>query len=63
MKELEFNTLDKLAESDNLNRLAENAQKAVKEMQVEVPPVIIPDHVVPSIIKKQIEKENKKEGK
>ena len=63
MKELEFNTLDNLAESDNLNRLAEKAQKAVKEMQVDVQPVIIPDHVVPPIIKKQMEKENKKEEK
>ncbi len=59
MKELEFNTLDKLSNNENLNKLAENAQKAVKEMQTPVSQVGIPEHIVPPIIKKQMENEKK----
>ena len=57
MKPLDFNTLDNLSTNGDLNRLAEQAQEAIEQMQNPVPPAFVPDHIVPPIIKKQMERE------
>jgi len=57
MKQLDFNTLDNLANNEELNRVAEQAQEAIKEMQTPMPAGFMPTHVVPPIIQQQMERE------
>ena len=57
MKQLDFNTLDNLANNEELNRVAEQAQEAIKTMQTPMPAGFVPTHVVPPIIQQQMERE------
>ena len=57
MKQLDFNTLDNLANNEELNRVAEQAQEATKTMQTPMPAGFVPTHVVPPIIQQQMERE------
>ena len=57
MQQLDFNTLDNQSTNGDLNRLTEQAQEAIKQMQKPVPPAFVPEHIVPPIIKKQMERE------
>ena len=46
MKSLDFNTLKTLNQSDPMKELVQQTQSGIKAMQVEVPQVGIPSHVV-----------------
>ena len=46
MRQLDFNTLDKLVASDQWQALAEQAKSSIKAMQTEVPQFGIQPHVV-----------------
>lgn len=52
MKPLDFNTLDKLNQSDPAKELTRQAQESIKAMQVDVPQVGIPSHVVLPVFQK-----------
>lgn len=52
MKQLDFNTMDNLADSDIWVKMTEKAQKSIKAMQVSVPQVSIPSHVVLPVFQK-----------
>ena len=56
MKNLDFNTLDNLVNSDQLNKMAQQAQESIKKMQVPVPEPHIPKHVVLPIFQNKEEK-------
>ena len=60
MQQLDFNTLDNQTANGNLNRLAEQAQQAIQQMQTAVPEPFLPGHVVPPIIQKQMENEQRR---
>ncbi len=55
MKQLDFNTMNNLADSDVWEKMTEKAQKSIKSMQVPVPQVGIPSHVVLPVFQKQEE--------
>lgn len=57
MKQLDFNTMDNLVNSDAWKELACKAQECIKTMQVPVPQVGIPSHVVLPIFEKQEDKQ------
>ncbi len=57
MKQLDFNTMDNLVNSDAWKELAGKAQESIKNMQVPVPQVGIPSHVILPIFQKQEEKQ------
>ncbi len=59
MKPIEFNNLDKLVQSDNLEKMAEQAEDTLKAVQTKMPDPHVPEHVVLPIMKK---KEEKKDG-
>lgn len=46
MNQLDFNTMNNLADSDIWKKMTEKAQQSIKSMQVPVPQVGIPSHVV-----------------
>ncbi len=52
MKPLDFNTLDKLNQSDPAKELVRQAQDSIKAMQVDVPQVVVPSHVVLPVFQK-----------
>ena len=53
MKQLDFNTMDNLANSNVWKELASQTQESIKAMQVPVPQVGIPSHVVLPVFQKQ----------
>lgn len=55
MKPLEFNTLNSLNQNDQMKELASQAQSSIKAMQVDVPQVGIPNHVVLPVFQKKEE--------
>lgn len=57
MKPLDFNVLDNLAENHELQDLARQSLDAIKTMQVPVPQVGIPSHVVLPMFQKQAEQQ------
>lgn len=59
MKPQEFNTLDQMAENAKIEELVAQAQYNIKKMQVEVPQIDIPGHVVLPIFQKDKQKEEK----
>ncbi len=52
MKQLDFNTMNNLADSDVWEKMTEKAQKSIKAMQVSVPQVDIPSHVALPVFQK-----------
>lgn len=60
MKPIEFNNLDKLAQSDHLEKMAEKAQETLNAVQTKMPDPHVPEHVVLPIMKK---KEENQDGK
>lgn len=59
MKPQEFNTLDQMAENAKIEELAAQAQYNIKKMQVDVPQIEIPGHVVLPLFQKEKQKEEK----
>lgn len=55
MRQLDFNTLDKLVASDQWQALAAQAVESIKSMQREVPQVGIQPHVVLPVFQKKEE--------
>lgn len=55
MKPLDFNTLNTLNQNDPVKDLAKQAQSSIKAMQVDVPQVGIPAHVVLPVFQKKEE--------
>lgn len=55
MKQLDFNTLDKLVASDQWQALAEQAKSSIQAMQTEVPQFGIQPHVVLPVFQKKEE--------
>ena len=53
MKQLDFNTMNNLADSDIWEKMTEKAQKSIKSMQVSVPQVDIPSHVALPVFQRQ----------
>ena len=57
MKPLDFNTLDNLLGSDVWQNLSAQAKESIKSMQVPVPQIPIPGHVVLPVFRQQEEKQ------
>lgn len=57
MKPLEFNTLNNMSHADMTENLIQQAKNSIKAMQVEVPQVDIPSHVVLPAFKNKQENE------
>jgi len=56
MKPLDFNTLDQMTDNAKIEELAEQAKYNIKKMQVDVPQIEIPGHVVLPVFQKKDEK-------
>lgn len=57
MRQLDFNTLDKLVASDQWQALAEQAVNSIREMQTPVPQFGIQPHVVLPVFQKKEEEQ------
>lgn len=57
MKPLDFNVLDNLANNQELQDMAKQSREAINAMQVPIPQVGIPSHVVLPIFQKQEEQQ------
>lgn len=57
MKPLEFNTLNSMNHNDPMKDLMQQAQSSIKSMQVDVPQVGIPNHVVLPVFQNKQENE------
>ena len=55
MRQLDFNTLDKLVASDQWKALADQATESIKAMQTDVPQFGIQPHVVLPVFQKKEE--------
>lgn len=53
MKNLDFNTIDNLVDKDQMNKMAQQAQEAVKKVQKSMPEPHLPKHVVLPIFQKK----------
>lgn len=53
MKNLDFNTMDNLVDKDQMNKMAQQAQEAVKKVQTPMPEPHLPKHVVLPIFQKK----------
>lgn len=57
MKPLEFNTLNNTNQSDPMKDLMQQAKSSIKAMQVDIPQVGIPSHVVLPVFQNKQEQE------